>query len=133
MGQLPRSADAHRLKVSRHSPANPPYIGRIAFLQHPVALGLVSKIDDAACVALPFLRRMVCELGQGLGRRDADTNRNAGTTIHLRSDLPAKQLEISRHAGKIGKGFVDAVDLRCRHHGLDDGHDALGHPPWGCQ
>ena len=57
---------------------------------------------------------------------NADAHGDAGTFEDSGAQLPAHGAGI-RNAGQVGKGLIDAVHLHCRHHGLDQAHDALAH------
>ena len=51
----------------------------------------------------------------------------ARALVNGRADGAAERCQVTRDAGQVGKGFINAVDLKRRDHGFDDGHDALAH------
>jgi hypothetical protein len=78
-------------------------------------------------VRLEPLGRVVGQFGQGLGSGDTHANGNARTPVNLAADCAAQCIEVARDADEVDERFVDAIDLRSRHHGLDQRHHALAH------
>ncbi|MNG21428.1 hypothetical protein D3C76_1762130 [compost metagenome] len=75
-----------------HLSPDTPYVRDRAFLKYPVALGLVTKVDDTTTLSLPLFCRMIGEFAQGLRAGDTYTNGDAGAPIHQGSDTPTERL-----------------------------------------
>lgn len=70
---------------------------------------------------------VVRELGEGFSSGDADTQGNGCSLVDSGPDLAAEGGQVAGYAGQVGEGFVDAVDLKRRDHGLNDDHHPFAH------
>ncbi len=126
-GQVHGCADAHRLKVSGHTPTDAPHFLHLGIAQHPIALERIGDVDHAARLCLQTLGRMIGQLRERLRASNADAHRNSRALEDPRAQLSPELGQILLNAGEVSETLVDAVDLCCRHHGLNQCHDALAH------
>jgi hypothetical protein len=95
--------------VKSHLSPNTPDIRDRALLEHPVTLGLVTKIDYATALCLPFLGRIIGQLAECFRTSDANPDRDTGGLINLCSDLSSKRVEITRYPCSSGLGLSKAT------------------------
>jgi hypothetical protein len=81
--------------VKSHLATDTPNIRNRAFLENPVALGLVAEIDDPATLRLPLFSGVIGEFAEAFSTGNAYSDRDAGASINLSTNPPAKRFEIT--------------------------------------
>ncbi|MNS84818.1 hypothetical protein D3C72_1186560 [compost metagenome] len=125
--QVGHRLDALRLQLGRQPPANAPYLVHRGDRHQPGAALFITQINDATGCR-PLLGCVVGELGQGLGRCNADSDGEAGPLLHPFADLAAISHQVASPAiAQLDKRLVDAVDLHRRGHSLQNAHHTARH------
>lgn len=78
-----------------HPFAHSPDLTNVSVAQRPFTFGLIAEINDSAGLLQQAFRRVIRQLGQGLGTRDADANWNSRVLENGRSYLSAKSGQVA--------------------------------------
>lgn len=122
LGQVPGGGHVHRAELGGQLAADAPHLVDRGEAQQFLLAGRIGEIDHAAAGVL--LGAPVGQLGEGLGRRDADADRNADQALDFGLHPAPEDRQWLAQAGEIEEGFIDAVDLATRRQVAQHAHDA---------
>ena len=135
-GQVEGGADAHLVQLGRQSAAHAPDVANFGGGQQFLVCGTVqfrplADLGEFGGVAAGFALRtfgdVVGQLGQGLGRGDADAGRDADPAVDACADLAGAQGQVAGDALQVDKAFVNGVDLLPVAEAGGQAHHAVAH------
>ena len=135
-GQVKGGAGAHLVQLGAEAWANTPDFAHLCCSQQRAAFGFAdgAQVADlrmvrgvAAGFALGAFGDGVGELGQGLGRADADASRDADPLVDAGADFLGALYQVTGDAVQVHKAFIDGVGLLPVTQACGQGHHAVAH------